>query len=340
METTDDYYLDVLEKTTLAKESKRLYRENLEWMEKILAHYKQKDDKEIKNIYWILQHPQEIEATFCQGLNPKTNEKFAIQTQSSFFTTIMSLYKHVPDIKVIFKKHHKAYSKINSEIKEEVQKRYDAGKITEKQENGWVDWVDIIKKRKELSETEYGSKRHLLVSMYTYIPPLRQDFQFIKILEKPPLGKEAKTENYLVLYKRAPALLVINQYKTAKTYDPIEKRLPEPLTDIIKFSLKQHPRQYLFVDSHGKPYEDKKRYRENVNDTLKYIFGVPLTPTLIRHAATIHEESIEGITPGDTRKFAHEMRHSLSVHEDYKVSRKEARKKLDVKDANYDFFSA
>ena len=302
--------------------TKKIYKDNLKWLIACIQSSPSiaKDTIKKINILWMISNPIIVHHVITIENNCKNNKPFSSQTIMSFLSTFMSIFSHIPEIKQKYLAQYEEYKIYFSKIYDIVLKANTDGIFTEKQDKGFVEWSDIVKKRQELANTKYASKEHLILALYTYIPPLRQDFGFVKILfDKPPLIQEKG--NYIVLSKTAnkPSFLVLNDYKTTKTFPQYRKDLPKPLVDIIIKSLEMNPREYLFVNSEGLPFKNKKRYGENINRTLLSIFGVPLTPSLIRHSETIFERTLN-LSPAQEEQMAKDMRHSLTVHNRYRLS--------------------
>jgi hypothetical protein len=134
-----------------------------------------------------------------------------------------------------------------------------------------------------------------------------------------------KTSNYVVLCK-TKGTITVNEYKTARHYQRMEQQqqqqqqqqhqqdprelihtyspqkpqreyddtkaersgdLPQELFKVLKTSLRIHPRQWVFVDRRGDPYQDAS-FNKMVSLELSSLFdGKALSVNLIRHAAAI-----------------------------------------------------
>ena len=300
----------------LSDVTKNLYRDNLKWLLKSITHYHQQYTSQSIDILWLLTHPDIVYNIIQKQKNFKTDKMFAPLTIMSFFITFMSLFSHIQEIKDKYPKQHEKYKKYFSIIQNQVTLIKSKGTFSPQQEKGYVTWEDIIKKRQEIASYKYASKEHLILALYTYIPPLRQDFGFIKILHEIPTQHDIG--NYIVLSKNNN-ILVLNDYKTTKYFPQYRKHLPKPLIDIINKSIQIQPRLYLFVISEGLPFKNKKRFGENINRTLLQIFGVPLTPSIIRHSETVYERTLN-LSPAQEEQLANEMRHSLLTHNRYRLS--------------------
>lgn len=175
-------------------------------------------------------------------------------------------------------------------------------------------WQDIVSKRDTLKS---GSIEKLLLSLYTYIPPVRADYYDIRI--NPPKSIiEDKKSNYVILTAdAATSLIVIRDFKTAAKYKEIKHVIPEPLHAEIQNSLKEKPRQYLFTmpTDNKRPY-DRNSFSKWANKTLKELFTVPVTLTTLRHLfiSTIDFNKTRGT---ELEKIGNSMGHSIAMQKGY-----------------------
>ena len=241
----------------------------------------------------------------------KEGKNYDIKSVKNFLTAIMKYYKVIGD-GVITQEHLPDYLKYLSYfngVKANIQTFYNTNQPTERQREGLIPWCDVIKKRDELSTTEYGSRRHLLLSMYSYIPPLRQDFNEVRIYGRTPKNAEG---NYIVI-NRQTRKLFLNEYKTATHYGKYEIDLPVELVKVIEASIKKTPREYLFTDlNEGKPYSSSS-FTWFSNHTLKEVLdNRKVSVSMLRHSY-ISGQDYNKLSEADKQTIARQMCHS--VHE-------------------------
>lgn len=263
----------------------------------------------------VIKHPKE---TFdrIKTYEYREGKRYDTKSIKNLLTAILSYYKGDDGlIPCDLQPYHKQYLHFFREIKGQVEAFYDKNEPTEKQKGGVLAWSDVIKKRAELEKAEYGSKRHLLLSMYTYIPPLRQDFNDVKILSRTPRNADG---NYIILNTRT-AKLVLNEYKTARLYGKFEADLPKPLAKVIKASIEKYPREYLFTDAEGiNPYKDANSFTAFSNRALKDMFNNPsVCVTMLRHSH-ISDQDFNKLTEGDKKELASQMTHSIQQQGQYR----------------------
>lgn len=263
-----------------------------------------------KPVEWFVNHPKEV-AEFVQA-------KYACPlTQRSFIVAIKALFHHNPELKLTHAKQFNAFGLYQNAMSQEVHERYMNAEPSEKERQNWVSWPQVLAKERELAATEYGSTNHLLLAMYCLIEPLRQDYGAIRILVDKRPAPYSKS-NYLVISPDASTgTLILNEYKTAKSYGAFERALPSNLMGIIRQSLLKQPRAYLFVDESGDAYSSKNSYAKFSNRVLRKLFGKSFTVSMMRHSH-ISNIDFNASTPGQLMQTSRNMTHSLAMQQMYR----------------------
>jgi len=188
---------------------------------------------------------------------------------------------------------------------------------TQRQLDSRLDWRYIINKRNELA---YGSLDHVVLSMYSYVPPRRQlDYTRMRVYADMDIDPP-QTENYFQLYNKrmgAPVLFY-KEYKTAKYYSSfMNKEVPIEFSKVVAKSLQDNPREYLIVNPKtGVPYGEKE-FSNKINAILKNIFGNNgVSVNTLRHAFmdfVAHGE----FSLAQKEKFAIKMGNTLTKSMEY-----------------------
>lgn len=252
---------------------------------------------------YIILHPREV----IKKLN-KTYPN--VGSRKTFYTFILALFRYNSNLKCRYKKEYDEWMKEFTETDKQITDRYKENAPTKKQQEGFVAFDEIVKKRDSLED---GTDEKLLLSLYTYIPPLRADFGKVAIYEEDVPEKERKEENYI--YDNSE--LVLRRYKTAKSHKEFSKELPKELVKQIKESLKKRPRKYLFTMRGGEPLL-KNTYTKWCNRVLARLFGKPLTVSLIRHAY-INTLDFNKLTIKEKEEIAADMTHSAGMQDKYRL---------------------
>jgi hypothetical protein len=149
-----------------------------------------------------------------------------------------------------------------------------------------VDYDNILAKVMDLMEqgnehaTLKASQEVVLLALYAFLPPKRADFGNLRIVQD--AGELTADENGLVLPTGGDCKLVLNHYKTAKTYKQFVEPLPEELAAIVRASLASFPRNILLVGPRNKPLSDAS-YSMRVGNVMDKHLGRRLCITDLRN---------------------------------------------------------
>jgi hypothetical protein len=160
---------------------------------------------------------------------------------------------------------------------------------------------EIEKIRDELDD---NSIEKLLIAFYTYVPPVRADYYATEILK---FGEIPSQPNY-IFFSSSKAYLKITDFKTANVYKSIEYELPSELYRLLSISLHGHPRKYLFVTEHDKPFT-RDSFSKWASRKLFTIFKKEFTLTMFRHIyiSNIDIHSSPEVLFEISRKMAHSI---------------------------------
>lgn len=152
-----------------------------------------------------------------------------------------------------------------------------------------TDKVIPLTRKRKLTEDEYNIYlQFILVSLFTDIPPRRnQDFAYMVIVPKRPAEMD-KNKNYFITSERK---FVFNKYKTAKNYDTQEVDVPDEL--LGKLLAYMHHRPDLNTSAKIKAcveaplfinYDGSEPNKVNfITRTLNKAFGKSVGATALRH---------------------------------------------------------
>lgn len=242
----------------------------------------------------------------------------AEKSRRAYLAAIIAMFRYA---NLMAKKEELKQYRIAYQIEDKnVQEKYKKNIASDRHKKGYVDFKEIVKMRDTLTPGSFGK---LLLSMYTYIPPVRCDFNDTKIYKTTPKSTtpDLDKQNYIIL---DPPKLIMNHYKTAVTKKQYVKELPRELIEEIKRSLEKHPREYLFITSDGSPMLPNT-YIKWVSNALLKIFGKPLTITIIRHSY-INSLNLQKLSEKQKEKIACDMCHSVDMQKQYVLKIKKTKK--------------
>lgn len=294
-------YFQAIKNADIANNSKRLYIRHLINITKLTG----------RTLEELLQRPRSSYAII--------SEKYPnVQTRRSMLISIKSMFKHVPELQCKHPKAYKKWHKLFKELDVQVTNRIMAAEPTERERANWVRWADVVAKERELAQSEYGGQDHLLLAMYVLIEPGRQEYNALAILDKKP--SDITRGNFIILppNQELPAIMVLNDYKTAKTYSTYQRELPPALTAVIRESLRQRPRKFLFTQDDGSPYLKRNSFSKYSNRTLERLFGKKFTVGLMRHSYISEGIDFTHSLPGQLFDAAKHMHHSIAQQQLYR----------------------
>ena len=305
---SDDDYLSMLASAEdISPHTRDTYLYSLKRIQKIAAEVKGKN----VSIGNILRHPR----ASLRALQLKVDNRASLKT---LVASVLALIKHAnikdcKDCEWAFIKWYELYHPLVQEVKKEVENAPAA----RRQLDGAICWADVISARDALAETAYAGREHLLISMYTYLPPRRQeDYWNVQIINKRPYPRGYVELPAYLDTTVEPMRLVVNNYKTSHVYDEWRKNIDDPDLDaIIRTSLQKEPRTHLFVRvTDSEPFNSVNAYQKYSNRILKRVMGMDgISVNSLRHSASraIHLSST--MTLGEKRDYARAMGHSLDT---------------------------
>lgn len=315
----DEYYIKGIRDTKFLKDNtKQTYLKNIEKAKDIWSTCKTKgkecDDKDnsldniINNPTCYREKLQDYKVNTCGRVNNQTSD----HTLNGLIAPFVSIFMYNQELK---EKKSELYLQWKEEfkvIKDPIDKKYKSNAPTNRQKEAYISYNELIKIRNKLKE---GTLPRLLLFMYTEIPPVRSDYYKTKIYKKKPDNDES---NYIVMVKKP--YLVLNKYKTAKTYKSIVIDIPNDLKKEIEISLEKYPREYLFVSTRNlEPFDKENTFNKWANRTLKSIVNKEgFNLTMLRHIYISREDlKLNQKTTLEREIIAAKMGHSVPMQMGY-----------------------
>ncbi len=300
---TDPAIAAVLKAEHLSEETRRVYTKNLAMVAEAAGN---------RALLPVLtRHATSV----IQYITTKYTE---VASQKTMLVSIMAVYK-LMNLKA---KSQASYDKLDGTLKE----RSKSNLPSQRQAAGFVSHAELQQLRRKLP---VGSKKRLLLSFYGgCIPPVRNNLHsaFIHMLKcKEGAAKDAimssVTPNCILLpydVKKEGAL-ILREFKTQDRTDPVLyiRRLGLELSDEIRASLQQSPREYLFTEARVcRPYT-VGGFQKWASRTLQALFGKPCTLTLLRHSYVSHMLAAGQLSIKDREELARDMCHSVQTQAQY-----------------------
>lgn len=150
---------------------------------------------------------------------------------------------------------------------------------------------------------------YLLLSLYTMIPPLRQEYRDMEILNKSVTNTTKNT-----LQKRGNAYyIVIVKDKVSNSHPNLVEKVPPELESVIKASLKAYPRKYVLSTQKDADKPIGKQGFEKLLIDAFHDINKRVTVDILRSAYISWAYANKNLSENDKEELAKKMRHSAEV---------------------------
>ena len=261
----------------------------------------------LDNLNWVNRYHRKI----YKYINDTYTKKNSLK---SHLSTLGQIVKLLGNERAYFQ-----YSAESTAIQKQISKQNKEQQTDPERLNNFVCFNDIVKRRdefgKRFEEAPNDNKlnlSHLLLSLYTYQPPLRQDWKNVSITEtKPPVNTK---QNYLWKQENGKYTLFLNHDKVTHAYGKTQLELPDELNKIIDRSLEKFPRKYVLslIRDGGKP-AGKQNFERLLNEAFA---PKRVSIDLLRSAYIIDKYNNKKMSLAQKEELAKQMRHSTSTAEE------------------------
>jgi hypothetical protein len=169
--------------------------------------------------------------------------------------------------------------------------------------NEVICWESIVEKRKQIEKEHPYTSEHLLISLMTMMPTLRDDFGKMRLLKKNQFRLKNSEYNY---YHIPTGKIHLYNYKNSRLKKKTEIDVPAPLRDIIERSLEQNPRDWLITQN--KNTTNEIYAGGNLSGLVKKLFGFSIND--IRHSLDTYIHYNPKISPSQALEIDAGMLHS------------------------------
>jgi hypothetical protein len=281
------------------------------------------------SLLWCTMHPEQTcallqKALAAQGCdNPKTLSNYA--------NALRSTMAHHPDLAKRSDIRSRWQRQAETLIVTPLANAAKENRPSKRQVEGHVSYQEIAAKFRQLCEENLGSTESLVVGLIglgdEQLLPQRRDYGCVSLyIGCHPTAEEASS-NHLVVLKDIGGsytayIMLVAYTKTAKQYGPKRIELPLLYVRTLLESLHRDPRKYLFTMLQTKsvpantPYTKANSFGKFANQTLKKVFGRPLTISGARHSYITHLHCSQywtQLSDGQRESTAKQMCHSYST---------------------------
>ena len=180
-------------------------------------------------------------------------EHLAVSTQAKYcshaFSYLQAKDKKDPIALLYKKRMNVLLAKINE--------AYEHSAFTEQQQEKLthVNWDTLVSLRDRLAAEARADPtdqakmyRHLVLALYTQLPPQRADFGEVKIVSQEQASQRGGGNCYVKSGDKKDHI-VLRHYKTAASYGRRTLPLPHDLVGVVRDSLQRFPRDYLVASA-------------------------------------------------------------------------------------------
>jgi hypothetical protein len=289
---------------TLTESTKKVYEANLNKLARETGLERDASEK------WLAKHKP-----IMAFINKLTNH----HTRKTYLATVLSYAR----INKIPEKIIKIYEDEMMDSVAEVHNNYTTNTMSERQKDNWVSQKEIDAKVVELREAlptkintypKYKQLTIYLTWLIHSILPLRNDLAITKIYNQQDKPKQLDDEiNYLIIGGNKP-VLILNRYKTAKTYGQKILDLPKAISDELQKyydELTAFSEEHWFITRSG---EDKPLSLQTFISRFQSVFpGRKVGTSIVRQSAVSELYKVSPEQYLKEQQLANIMLHSMST---------------------------
>ena len=255
--------------------------------------------------------------------------KLVISTRSSYYNAILIALSTVATHKKLMSKYRDDATGVWDTLKETAKSHEKSEKQTEsiipmsdviKIKSDLLEEFKVLNSKKKITEAEYNKYlQFIILSLYTDIPPRRnQDYSYMVIVKKRP-AEMNKEKNYFITSEKK---FVFNKYKTSSKYDTQEIDVPDELMGKLLAYMKRRPdigtvkkaKEHIEAPLLMN-YDGSEPNKVNfITRTLNKVFGKNIGATALRH---IYLSDKYATNEKEKEKDADAMAHSTSLQSQY-----------------------
>jgi hypothetical protein len=285
--------------------------------------------------------------------------ELSLQTRRAYLAAAVAVFKHVPaeDLERMLKLKKDALDALRTRWvvllrrqTDEAFSKYGTMNASKHQRENYVPWDEWIKVRDATLAKARAAPlgdatvrdAALLLAMLTYIPPVRADFNKVRIFHVNG-NDENEEANRILVAPDGTMRLELTEFKTAgPKFERIESPFPPELAKVVEWAMARRkalwtatgtpradrvlktgvePWRWLFVSPmSGAPYENADVGSGHMRSLLRSAFGGTKLVgfNLARHAFINHLDFNE-LSPNELKSIAARMGHSVDQQQQYRL---------------------
>jgi hypothetical protein len=188
------------------------------------------------------------------------------------------------------------------ELAEQSNEQYKKQEKTDKQKENWVDYEDLVslandilkrvKKhniltKDELTRAEYNLLQEMVVLRFYLNFPLRNDLADVKVISSK--DEDDKKDNFLFVTPEKISL-ILNDYKTAKTFGPQEYDIDKKFSKIVRIFLKHNTSGYFITKTNRSQPISANGITKLLNRLFMRELDKKISTSMIRHITATYDK--------------------------------------------------
>ena len=217
-------------------------------------------------------------------------------TKNRLIAIVVSLQATKANPKLVEK-----YTKEMIELANQSNENYRRQEKTEKQKENWVNYEDLVRlanemlgrlkkhsilSKEELTRAEYNLLQEYIVLRFYLNFPLRNDLADVKVISDK--SEDDKRNNFL-LVDGENISLILNDYKTAKTFGSQEYNIDKKFSKIIRIFLKHNKSGFFITKSNRTEAITPNGITKLLNRLFKRELDKTISTSMIRHITASHD---------------------------------------------------
>jgi len=259
---------------------KRIYREiECEGRKEAICNF--------DNLNFLDDFDRVMESLADENVNTKKNRLIAI---------VVSLQATKANPKLV-----ERYTKEMIELANQSNENYRRQEKTEKQKENWVNYEDLVRlanemlarlkkhsilSKEELTRAEYNLLQEYIVLRFYLNFPLRNDLADVKVISDK--SEDDKRNNFL-LVDGENISLILNDYKTAKTFGSQEYNLDKKFSKIVRIFLKHNTSGFFITKGNRTEAITPNGITKLLNRLFKRELDKTISTSMIRHITATYD---------------------------------------------------
>ena len=262
------------------------------------------------NLNFLDDYDRVMQSLADENVNTKKNRLIAI---------VVSLQATDGNKKLI-----ERYTKEMIELANQSNEQYKKQEKSQKQVDNWVEYEDLVNlannmlgrlkkhsilSKDELTRDEYNLLQEYVVLRFYLTFPLRNDIADVKVIQNK--DEDNKKDNYLLVNGDDVSLL-LNDYKTVKTFGPQEYKIDNKFSKIIKIFFKHNKSGFFITKSNRTEAITPNGITKLLNRLFKRELDKTISTSMLRHITASHDrkndktlEELEALKKKIEKKYLH-----------------------------------